>query len=40
MKLLSKLDLGTKMARIIDGADGSLTENYIEFYSELPLESE
>lgn len=26
------------MARIIDGADGILTDNYIEFYSEVPIE--
>ena len=30
---MSKLELGTKLARIVDGADGILTDNYIEFYS-------
>ena len=38
LKLLSKLEVGAKMARIIDGADGILTDNYIEFYAEVPIE--
>lgn len=29
LKLLSKMELGAKMARTIDGADGIITENYI-----------
>jgi len=33
LKLFSKMDLGIKIGRMVDGSDGVLTENYIEFYS-------
>lgn len=33
LKLFSKLDLGIKIGRMVDGSDGVLTEHYIEFYS-------
>lgn len=35
---MSKMEIGAKLARIIDGSDGVITDNYVEFYSEVPIE--
>jgi len=38
LKLMSRLEIGAKLGRMIDGCDGILTEQYVEFYSEVSID--